>query len=121
MLQVSTNGLISFRRPFSSYSPEPFNSNFLQFDDPIIAPLWGDFTNFEGSNMFTRATNSPETLIMVVAQLTTVNQNFTSYNPTIAVVVTWDSIREFSSRSSVVCQWLSRNLVLGGEVSTHII
>ena len=91
---MSTKGLISFRNPFSSNDPETFTQSFTQFDDPIIAPLWGDFFNFEGSgsNMFSRVTNSQETLEMVATQLRTVNQNFTDYNPTLAVIVTWELV-----------------------------
>ena len=103
---MSTNGLISFRNPFSSFSPEPFTQSFAQFNDPIIAPLWGDFTNFEvsGSNVFSRVTNSQETLEMVATQLRTVNQDFTDYNPSLAVIVTWDGLRGYISTTSVVCQ-----------------
>ena len=102
---MSTNGLISFRNPFSSLSPEPFTQSFTQFDDPIIAPLWGNFYNFFGSNVFSRVTNSQETLEMVATQLRTVNQDFTDYNPTLAVIVTWDRLYGFDSQlmSSVVC------------------
>ena len=102
-VQVSTNGLISFRNPFFSHS-EPFTQSFIQFDDPIIAPLWGFFTNFEvsGSNVFSRVTNSQETLEMVATQLRTVNQDFKDYNPTLAVIVTWDGLHGFST-PSVVC------------------
>ena len=97
-LQVSTIGLISLRNPFNWFFGE-------QFDDPIIAPLWGDFVNLEqlGSNVFSRVTNSQETLEMVATQLRTVNQDFTDYNPTLAVIVTWDRIRDYNTKSSVVC------------------
>ena len=103
---MSTIGLISFRNPFNSFSPGPFTQSFVQFDDPIIAPLWGDFVNLEwlGSNVFSRVTNSQETLEMVATQLRTVNQDFTDYNPTLAVIVTWDRLRARRlGTPSVVC------------------
>lgn len=106
-LQVSTNGLISFRSPFpNSYLPERFSAEFKQFEFPIIAPLWDDYYNSgEAGNVFYRVTRNSSDL-QIISSLIANNSpaEFATYSPSMAVVVTWLYIQIRSEGSSNVSE-----------------
>lgn len=51
MLQVNTNGAISFLRQISKYTPDAFP---LGNDRRLIAPFWADVDTTNGGNVFYR-------------------------------------------------------------------
>ena len=56
---------------------------------PLIAPIWIDL-NFEDFGLlYYRVSQNPSTLERVKAMLIDVNPALSSYQPTLAVIVTW--------------------------------
>lgn len=98
IIQVSTNGLISFQNSFISNSPGKFSTSFPEFYIPIIAPLWTNLYNFRvESDIFYRSTNDAVILNRIADMVTNINSNFSTYQPTLAVIVTWSMITTFTS------------------------
>ena len=98
-MQVSTNGLISFRNPFSSYNPISFSRNFTNFRDPIIAPFWAYLISEDSvSSIYYRTTNDSAILDRIVNIITGFNQNFSDYQPSLAIIVTWEDVLLISER-----------------------
>lgn len=85
--QASTNGVVSFREPFTSYMPEtlPRISMFL----PLLAVLWTDFDFSASGSVYHRQADDPETLSQVRTMITDVNPGLSDYQPTLAVLITW--------------------------------
>ena len=69
--------------------PVTFDRSFSGFLDPIIAPLWAEYSN---GTIFYRSTIESNVLKHEVEMITDINSNFTDYQPSLAVVVTWDSM-----------------------------
>ena len=64
LVQVNTNGILSFRNNFLDYVSQRFNDLLVQ-DTPLIAPFWNDFdiTNSSGNgSIFYRQTTDPVAL-----------------------------------------------------------
>ena len=99
--QISTNGLVSFNRPFISWYPIPFPYGPRQV--PIIAPYWTDFDFRKslGSNsavyyhVYEKDTNiyanrAMEILMTFTARLDTYSNSVASdFYPDWMLVVTW--------------------------------
>jgi len=100
---VSTNGLISFRSPFNSPKSQTFTQTFSVFLDPIIAPSWADLIANPRGSVFFRSTDDPAILNRIKEMITSANSNFSSYEPTLAVIVTWSEIIQLSMPFSLVC------------------
>ena len=66
----------------------------ISFSDPIIAPLWSDFV---GSVLY-RTTTDSTTLNRTAELITEQNSAYSDYHPTLAVVVTWHSVRSIDRR-----------------------
>ncbi len=94
--QVSTNGLISFRNEYSSRRSSPFSSRFIEFLNPLIAPLWTGFDTSRSGSIYYRTTNDNLVLERIRNVLTEHNA------PSLAFIVTWDRIPLFYDPSSIV-------------------
>ena len=101
-LQVSSNGLISFRAGYSSFRPREFTREFDFFQFPIIAPLWADFDTRTSGSIFYRVTDDPQILQKIISAVTEINSIYSSYSPQLAFVATWERITPFSD-SQVIC------------------
>ncbi len=87
-MQMSTNGLISFNDPFLSHIVMPFPRSSAPLL-PLIAPLWSDFNFRETGTLYYRVTNDSTILNRISQEIEILNSDFTSYQPTQAVIVTW--------------------------------
>lgn len=97
-LQVSTNGLISFQSPYSSFRVSHFSSSPI----PLIAPLWADFDFREAGHVNYRVTENAATLIRAREMILEVNPGFSGFYPLLCVIVTWASeTTQFSKLSRV--------------------
>ncbi len=90
-MQVSPSGWISFRESFGGQLPVMF-SNELP-DVPVIAPLWARFNPIQRP-IYYRVTSDNHTLERVVNILNDTNPDLAEYQPTFAIIVTWDRIPE---------------------------
>jgi len=99
-LQVSTNGLISFQSPYSSHIPNQFTSTFGNI--VIVAPFWADFNPSANGAVFYRTTSEELVLNQAAEMITSIDKNFSSYHPTLAIVATWYRVPLFGGGSNRV-------------------
>ena len=96
-IQVSRKGILSFRTPFSSAeSPEPFTRLFTGSFDPLIASLWAIY---EDGYVSYRLTNNTEILDQLAAMI--FDAGIGNYQPTLAVIVTWEEDAPFTITSRI--------------------
>ena len=62
-----------------------------------MAPAWIDLNPRVSGSVFYRPTSDPLVLGRVVEMITDINSNFSSYQPTLAFIATWDNVPLFSS------------------------
>ena len=90
LLQVNTNGVISFRFQFFEIFPLPLP---LFTNDILIAPFWDVIDTFQGGQVLFRQTNNEDLLTQVG---TTINDTFmVDFSPTSLLIVTWNSVPGF--------------------------
>ena len=91
ILQVNTNGVLSFRNPFFNFVPNPFP---LNTNNVLIAPFWDDFDLRLGGQILFRETND-ESLLDTVGAL--INEIFMwEFTPTLLFIATWDGVPGFA-------------------------
>ena len=86
---MSTNGLISFGKEFTSFAPTMFPRNS---PPPIIAPLWADFNLLDTGTLYYRTDSTRNTLQMLSRSFP-----LDGYNPSLAVIATWYQSELFGS------------------------
>ena len=96
-LQISTNGLVSFQSPFSSFNPSSFPTTPV----PVIAPLWANF-DFVTGTVYYRVSTDEATLARVSRMINDSNPDFHEFIPSLCAVVTWSEATLFTNRSSKV-------------------
>ena len=95
-MQVSTNGVLSFRNPFLDFSPDLFPLT----DDILIAPFWDDSDSSLAGQVFHRFTDDELVLEEISANIT---KGFgEEFNPVLAFIVTWDGLPQFIGSPNVV-------------------
>ena len=101
-LQVSSNGVLSFRNPFPDYSPEPFPLEFdrVPYIEVLIAPFWDDTDYGVGGSVLYRFTTDPDILDEVGLNISNAFQ--VDFNPVMAFISTWEGLSEFLGASNVV-------------------
>lgn len=73
----------------STVSPEPFTRFFTGSFDPMIALLWGMYSNFREIQVFYRQTNNTEVIDRLARMINGIDPGSEDYRPTLAVIVTW--------------------------------
>ena len=91
-LQVSTNGLVSFQSPFSSFNPSSFSPV------PVIAPLWADFDFTVTGTVYYRVSTDEATLARVSRMINDSNPDFHEFIPSLCAVVTWSEATLYGNR-----------------------
>lgn len=91
-MQVSSNGILSFREEFSDCCPR----DFPQFSVPLIALFWHDINIIAGGNIYYRQTADPELIdisrkLLLIFDITPPN-----YAPINLLIVTWERVAPFS-------------------------
>ncbi len=100
-MQISSNGLITFRIPFSNFRREKFSDGFSLFQDAIIAPLWTDLILEESARLYYRVSRNPSDLDVIASLIANATLD-DSYLPILAVVVTWENVPLFRNKASIV-------------------
>ena len=88
---MSTNGLVSFKHPFDSYSATEF-AYFGEFHDTLIAPFWIDLNPLVSGSVYFRIAHDAPTINQVSDLIADSNTEFGSFHPRVVVVVTWDQV-----------------------------
>lgn len=100
LMQVNNNGLISFSKAVSNFTPSSFPlSNGLQ----LISPFWADVDTRETGTVWFRETNNSAVLRRArrdIQNIKFVNQ--ISFQPLFAFIVTWDRVGYYDNHSDLV-------------------
>ena len=96
-MQVSTNGVVSFGAPFTSFASRPFP---LSTSDVLIAPFW-DVSNVQNGGQILFRLSDNQTLLNEVGS--TINDTLEfDFTPTMLFIVTWSGIPEFGGIQNIV-------------------
>ena len=98
-VQVNTNGILSFRFPFSS----SFVRTFPFLSVPLIAPYWENFDLRTGGNLFYRQTSNTTLLQTVQDLLQESLPSARSFFPTSLFIATWDRVPGRFQGFGLVC------------------
>ena len=98
-MQVSTNGVLSFRASFTDFISRPFP---LSTSDVLIAPFWDDSNVLNGGQVLFRLSDN-ETLLNQVGS--TINDALDGdFTPGLLLIATWNRIPELGGDSDLVSQ-----------------
>ena len=78
---------MTFQEEFSFHKPTIFP--LMNEDIPLVAALWADFSFTTEGVVYSRVTDDPSMLNQVVDMITDANPALSSYEPKLAVIVTW--------------------------------
>ena len=93
LIQVSSNGYISFERPPAFFGVPTFATSII----PLVAPLFANFDFRDTGSVYHRVSQDDYILNEAAKRIAAVNQDFASYRPTLCVIVTWVQAVLFSS------------------------
>ena len=110
---MSTNGIISFQRPFTEFIPQRFP---LNNSVPLIAPFWDDVDIRRYGNIFFRVTSNASLLQIAYNQLQKWFPSSGNFTPTTLFTATWDRVPQFAGVSQVSAYMTVLLLV---TISTH--
>ena len=101
IMQVNTNGVISFTAPVAAFTPDPFpiNERFL------IAPFWADVDTRGTGEIYFKETTDRELLDKandVIQDTTHQAAGLSRFVPEWMLIATWYKVGHFSSRTDVV-------------------
>ncbi|XP_013925555.1 PREDICTED: alpha-tectorin-like [Thamnophis sirtalis] len=97
-LFVNNNGVISFGKYISAYTPNAFP---LKDGIPFVAPFWSDVNNKVSGNIFWRQSEDPVLLSRFAVDLSRYHPEI-SFIPTWMFVATWYKVGYFGSASKKV-------------------
>ncbi len=98
LIQVNTNGVLSFANFFLDFTPSPFP--LTSQDDILIAPFWADHNvgAFMGGQIFFRF-SSNSLLLDQVGSI--ISKGFTTdFTPEVLFIATWDRVAAFAAQFS---------------------
>ena len=85
---MSTDGYLAFRDPGEYFYRR--QAPFPLFEDvPVVAALWADFSFTTEGVVYSRVTDDPTVLTKVSEMIAEANPALSSYEPSMAVIVTW--------------------------------
>ena len=97
IMQVSTNGVVSFGATFTDHDSRPFP---LSTNDILIAPFWDDSNVKIGGQILFRLSDN-QTLLNVIGS--TINDTLEfDFTPMMLFIVTWSGIPEVYYRQNIV-------------------
>ena len=96
IMQVSTNGVVSFGVPFYEFDSRPFPLS--RSDIMLIAPFWDDSSLLNGGQILFRLSDN-QTLLNEVGS--TINDTLEfDFTPTMLFIVTFSGIPEYGAGES---------------------
>ena len=98
-MQVSTNGVLSFRASFTDFESRPFP---LSTSDVLIAPFWDDSDIRNGGEVLFRLSDNEALLNQVGSTISdSIDGDFI---PGLLFIATWNRIPEYDGASDIVSQ-----------------
>uniref|UniRef100_A0A0B8RSL0 Alpha-tectorin n=1 Tax=Philothamnus irregularis TaxID=1899461 RepID=A0A0B8RSL0_9SAUR len=111
-LFVNNNGVVSFGRYVSEYTPNAFP---MKDGIPFVAPFWSDVDNRVSGSIFWRQTEDSGLLNRFAADLSRYHPDM-SFTPMWMFVATWDKVGYYGSASDKV-NTFQAVLATDGEIS----
>lgn len=102
--KVNNNGLLSFGKVVSTYTPRSFP---LDGDHQLIAPYWADVDTREAGTVWFREVNDSALLNRIGRDIRTNIDNIFGFQPMSALIVTWDSVGYYSTHHDLVSLCMS--------------
>ncbi|KAM4015665.1 alpha-tectorin-like [Anomaloglossus baeobatrachus] len=97
-LYVNNNGVISFNKAVSQYTPKAFP---LTDGEAFVTPFWGDVNNALGGSVYYRQSTNPDLLQKISVDMKKHLPDL-HYKATWAFVATWDRVPYYGSKSKKV-------------------
>nr|XP_043900380.1 sushi, nidogen and EGF-like domain-containing protein 1 isoform X1 [Solea senegalensis] len=116
-LYVNNNGLVSFLREVSQFTPVAFP---IAGDRRVVAPFWADVDNRRAGRVFYRESQEPSMLSRASADVKTYFPDFPSFNATWALISTWHQVTFFGGNSNTPVNTFQVVLITDGELSFTI-
>ena len=98
-MQVNNNGVISFQRAVSQFTPDSFP---LPGDLQLIAPYWADVDTRGTGTVWYRETTEQALLDRAASDIQAAFISQGSFAPTYLFIATWDHVGYFDSQTNLV-------------------
>ncbi|XP_034035125.1 sushi, nidogen and EGF-like domain-containing protein 1 [Thalassophryne amazonica] len=95
-LYVNNNGLVSFLREVSQFTPVAFP---IAGDRRVVAPFWADVDNRRAGRVFYRESKNHSVLERASADVRMYFSEFSSFNATWVLISTWHQVTFFGGNS----------------------
>lgn len=112
---MNNNGLLSFGDAVSIYTPRSFPLN----DNQLIAPYWADVDTRGKGTVWFREVNDSTLLDRIGRDIHASVDNLFDFQPTLALIVTWDSVGYYSSHYDLVSTCMSDYCSLSASPACH--
>ncbi|CAL8252359.1 unnamed protein product [Merluccius merluccius] len=116
-LYVNNNGLVSFLREVSQFTPVAFP---IAGDRRVVAPFWADVDNRRAGEVFYRESLDPVTLQRATSDIRTYYSEFPNFLATWVLVSTWHRVTFFGGSSVTPVNTFQVVLITDGELSFTI-
>ena len=96
IIQIGTNGIISFQQPFTHHIPSLFPSELTFISSAyLLAPFWSDVDISLYGSIFYEVHNNSNSLLISQVNRFLSNYTETDFNGTWMLVVQWDEVHQF--------------------------
>uniref|UniRef100_A0A671W0Q0 Sushi, nidogen and EGF like domains 1 n=1 Tax=Sparus aurata TaxID=8175 RepID=A0A671W0Q0_SPAAU len=116
-LYVNNNGLVSFLREVSQFTPVAFP---IAGDRRVVAPFWADVDNRRAGKVFYRESREPSILNRASGDVRTYFSEFPNFNATWVLISTWLQVTFFGGNSRTPVNTFQVVLITDGELSFTI-
>uniref|UniRef100_A0A3P8UNW3 Sushi, nidogen and EGF-like domain-containing protein 1 n=1 Tax=Cynoglossus semilaevis TaxID=244447 RepID=A0A3P8UNW3_CYNSE len=113
-LYVNNNGLVSFLREVSQFTPVAFP---IAGDRRVVAPFWADVDNRRAGKVFYRESREPSLLSRASADVRMYFSEFPSFNATWVLISTWHKVTFFGGNALTPVNSFQVVLITDGELS----
>ncbi|XP_054916683.1 sushi, nidogen and EGF-like domain-containing protein 1 isoform X1 [Poeciliopsis prolifica] len=116
-LYVNNNGLVSFLREVSQFTPVAFP---IAGDRRVVAPFWADVDNRLAGSVFYRQSQDASVLRRASGDVRTYFAEFPDFNATWVLISTWHQVTFFGGNSQTPVNTFQVVLITDGELSFTI-
>uniref|UniRef100_A0A7N6BGB5 Sushi, nidogen and EGF-like domains 1 n=1 Tax=Anabas testudineus TaxID=64144 RepID=A0A7N6BGB5_ANATE len=116
-LYVNNNGLVSFLREVSQFTPVAFP---IAGDRRVVAPFWADVDNRRAGSVFYRESQESSILSRASGDVMTHFSEFPNFNATWVLIATWHQVTFFGGNSLTPVNTFQVVLITDGELSFTI-
>uniref|UniRef100_A0AAY4ES26 Sushi, nidogen and EGF-like domain-containing protein 1 n=1 Tax=Denticeps clupeoides TaxID=299321 RepID=A0AAY4ES26_9TELE len=116
-LYVNNNGLVSFLREVSQFTPVAFP---IAGDRRVVAPFWADVDNRRAGKVFYRESKDPAILKQATDDIRRYFPEFPEFIPSWVLIATWHEVTFFGGSSITPVNTFQVVLITDGELSFTI-